>query len=133
MAGIEERLRPLLSGGRKIEAIGVYRRETGAGLEEAVAAVEALERGEELPERAAAPPPDPELEREVGTLVEQGRTVEAIRLHRERTHGQLASSKSYVDSLAVRRSAAPAGPRPLLSMLVFLLVLAILILWMASP
>jgi ribosomal protein L7/L12 len=37
----------LLNAGKKIDAIRVYRTETGAGLAEAKAAVEALERGQQ--------------------------------------------------------------------------------------
>src|SRR4051812_275945 len=43
--GLDAQVRGLLDEGRKIEAIKVFREETGAGLREAKEAVEAIERG----------------------------------------------------------------------------------------
>ncbi|MBL8933136.1 MAG: ribosomal protein L7/L12 [Archangium sp.] len=96
----------LLREGRKIEAIKLYREQTGLGLKEAKDAVEAMEQGAQ----ALAPPPlqtpprtitsemavdDAELR---GHLT-SGRLIEAIKRYRELTGLGLKESKDAIESL----------------------------------
>ena len=46
----------LVGGGRKVYAVMLYRACTGAGLEEAIAAVEAIDAGQSLPPKPTASP-----------------------------------------------------------------------------
>lgn len=99
----EDELRALLAAGQKIEAIRRYREQMGAGLAEAKAAVEALERSDESAHGSAATAGfEPELLR----LLEQGRKIDAIRLYRERTGAGLKEAKDAVEALAVERGLA---------------------------
>lgn len=132
MSELEDSLRSLLERGRKVEAIGVYRRETGAGPEDAVSAIERLERGEGLPARTQVLPADPELENQVAELMAEGRQVEAIRLHREHAHTQLTTSKKFVESLAARRGISTAPRVPVLQLVFLAVIVAVLIVWLAS-
>lgn len=100
-AGLHAELRPLLREGRLIEAIRLYRERTGKGLAEAKAAVDALHaKTAGRPEDAAAPAM--ELEAEIIPLLKEGRKIEAIKLHRERTGAGLKESKEAVERLAER-------------------------------
>jgi ribosomal protein L7/L12 len=95
----------LLREGRKIEAIKLYREQTGVGLKEAKDAVEAMERGEtvEAPPLPAAPRritsemaiDDAELRRHLSG----GRLIEAIKRYRELTGLGLKESKDAIESL----------------------------------
>jgi ribosomal protein L7/L12 len=92
-------VRTLLAEGRKIEAIKLYRGETGARLKEAKDAVEAIERGQPFlrPEGVDEP-----FERELVTLLGEGKKIEAIKRYRERTGTGLKESKDAVEGLGVR-------------------------------
>jgi ribosomal protein L7/L12 len=94
----EDELRALLAAGRKIEAIKQYRAATGAGLAEAKNAVEALERAQSLQSV------DSPFENEILSLLEQGRTFEAIRLYRKKTGVGLKEAKDFIESLAADQS-----------------------------
>ncbi len=138
---MDSELRRLLDAGRKIEAIKTLREATGAGLAEAKAAVEALERGEPLaplaeakeavegigqgltpPLRAPARPLDPAFEAEVRRLAQHGDTIEAIRLYRERTGLGLKEAKDAVDALlGLRTTGGRSG------------CLGVLLAWILAP
>jgi ribosomal protein L7/L12 len=92
-------VRALLAEGRKIGAIKAYREETGAGLKEAKDAVEAIERGQPFPTPAGA---DPSFERELVSLLGEGKKIEAIKRYRERTGAGLKEARDAVEGLAVR-------------------------------
>lgn len=96
----------LLREGRKIEAIKLFREQTGVGLKEAKDAVEAMERGEAVevpPELVAAPRritsemaiDDAELRRHLSG----GRLIDAIKRYRELTGLGLKESKDAIESL----------------------------------
>src|SRR4051812_39795036 len=76
-AALEATVRSLLSQGRKIEAIKVYRGETGVGLAEAKNAVERLEQGKKLADQGEIPPQD--LEPQLLTLLAAGQKIPAIK------------------------------------------------------
>lgn len=98
----------LLREGRKIEAIKLYREQTGVGLAEAKAAVEAMDRGEPV-----AAPPGPEAS--VEALVAAGRTIDAIKRYREQTGASLADAKAAIDALAAGGELPKPKPRTITS------------------
>ena len=100
---LEPALKSLLDEGRKIEAIKHYREQTGAGLPEAKAAVEALERGESMPDR---PSERSDVEWDLISLLEQGREIDAIKLYREQTGSSLKQAKEAVERIAHERGLA---------------------------
>ena len=88
--------------GRKIEAIKLYRQQTGVGLKEAKDAVDAMSAGRAVPAASLG-----DLYRlGVEDLVRQGRKIEAIKQYRERTGVGLKEAKEAIDSIAAGR----AGP-----------------------
>ena len=100
-AGLEAELRDHLANGNKIEAIKLYREQTGAGLNEAKEAIETLERDETLPipeQRISL-----SVENEVVSLLEQGRKIEAIKRYREQTGVGLKEAKVAVEEIARQR------------------------------
>lgn len=102
MADLNDEIIALLAAGNKIQAIKRFREETGTGLAEAKAAVEAIERGNriEVPARPDYKSPTPEqLMQEVLTLCHQGRYLWAIKTYGEATGSQLKESKEQVDRL----------------------------------
>lgn len=96
--GLEAELRPLLREGRLIEAIRIYRERTGKGLAEAKAAVDVMQGGGSRsadPESGSAEALKEEtLESEILPLLKQGRKIEAIKIHRERTGAGLKALRS---------------------------------------
>ena len=87
----------LMQAGRKIEAIKLYREQTGAGLADAKDAVEAMARGEAPPLRAAMPPANSDT---LENLIRAGRKIEAIKLYRAQTGVGLKDAKDHVEALA---------------------------------
>jgi ribosomal protein L7/L12 len=100
----EEEIRKLLDSGNKIQAIKMYREQTGVGLAEAKDAVEALAAGGNLAGSSTVervPADDPELVDEVKELLGQGNALPAVKLVRERTGRSLKESKEIVDQIGV--------------------------------
>jgi len=100
----------LLRAGKKIEAIKMYRADTGVGLAEAKSVVERLEVAaslggtltvspEVVPLTSTVADGDAEsvLLAEIGQLVSQGKKIQAIKLYRERTGVGLAAAKDAVE------------------------------------
>ena len=107
---IEEEIRELLASGNKIAAVKRYREETGAGLADAKAAVEALEFGEALPEHGRVS--DSDLADEVIRLLERNEKIQAVKLYREQTGVGLKDAKDAVERLGEQHgipSASGAG------------------------
>ncbi len=121
----------LVRGGRKIEAIKLYRDVTGAGLKEAKDAVEALERdGAGPPKRAGATGPGVD-NAEILELLRAGQKIRAIKLYRERTGTGLADSKSAVEAMA-RAEGLPVGGSGCGSAVLSLLVIAFVLGYLAA-
>ncbi|MGE5195041.1 MAG: hypothetical protein ACM3U2_21315, partial [Deltaproteobacteria bacterium] len=97
--GTEDDVGSLVRQGRKIEAIKVYRAQTGVGLAEAKAAVEAMERGDSPPPARDAPVPD-EVDADLWELLNKGQKIQAIKLYRARTGARLADAKTAVEAIA---------------------------------
>jgi ribosomal protein L7/L12 len=88
----------LIRQGRKIEAIRVYRAQTGVGLAEAKAAVEAIERVGSPPPAREDPAPD-DVDADLWELLKKGQKIAAIRLYRQRTGIGLAEAKAAVETI----------------------------------
>lgn len=91
-------LQNLISAGKKIEAIKVYREIYGVGLKEAKDAVEAMERGQ------TPPASQPELYRQpsldqVRELVNAGNKIMAIKVYREIYNVGLKEAKDAVEAM----------------------------------
>ncbi len=98
----------LLQSGQKINAIKLYREDTGASLADAKAAVERMEQalrmglvtpGESRTPAAPVTPDDVSdtLKREVEMLLTQGKKIQAIKLYREQTGLGLREAKDAID------------------------------------
>lgn len=94
---LEQRIRALLADGQKLEAIKLYREETGYALADAKQAVEDIEAGRS-PTQPAPDAPD-DIEREALRLLENGKTIEAVKLYRNATGVGLKEAYKYVQSL----------------------------------
>lgn len=109
--GLEGELLALLGQQKMIEAVKLCRERTGLGLKEAKDLVDGLAAGRRgiLPAPAPKPPAGP-LDAELLALLKAGKTIEAVKLHRERTGLGLKESKDAVDALAAReRLKLPRG------------------------
>lgn len=106
---LENSVLALMRQGEKIQAVKLYREQTGVGLAEAKAAVEAIERGVPWPAPASSARAvrDVHLEQQILNLMEAGRKIEAIKLHRQLTNSGLKEAKDAVEELAARRGIAP--------------------------
>ena len=94
---IEDEIRELLASGNKIAAIKRYREETGVGLAEAKAAVEAMYAGQSLPERVQ--PDDSDLTQQIVTLLGRGEKIEAVKMYRDRFRVGLKEAKESVERI----------------------------------
>ena len=121
----------LVRGGRKIEAIKLYRDVTGAGLKEAKDAVEALERdGAGPPKRRGRRGPASTMRRS-SSCCGPAKRIRAIKLYRERTGTGLADSKSAVEAMA-RAEGLPVGGSGCGSAVLSLLVIAFVLGYLAA-
>lgn len=101
---LNPKLQALLAAGQKLEAIKLYREATGCDLAAAKQAVESLERGP-----AAEAPAEVGAAAEIVALLEAGRKIEAIKLYRKQTGGDLKDAKDAVERLAAdHRIASPS-------------------------
>ena len=107
MSELDDRLLERIAAGDKIGAIRVLREATGVGLAEAKAAVEHLERTGSMPAKPKPAPADVPVE--LADLARQGKTVEAIKILRERRELSLADAKRIVDGLPVDPGARRSG------------------------
>ena len=126
----DSELRALVNQGRKIDAIKIYREQTGAGLAEAKAAVEAIASDidvrEELSQHGT---PDEALAREAELLrmLQAGEKIQAIKRYREWTGAGLKEAKDAVEGLAARHGIV-AQSRGCLTMLLVCLTAAAMVL-----
>ena len=96
-ADLEREARSLLDQGRKIEAVKLYKDQTGVGLADAKNAVEAMQAD-------AVPQSDigGDLEAELLRLLGRGETLAAVKLYKEQKGVALLEAKQAVESLAAR-------------------------------
>lgn len=102
----EQEVRSLLDQGKKIEAVKVYKDQTGSSLKDSKDAVEALQRGASLPSQAD---PGADLDAEVLRLMGQGEKIKAVKLYREQSGATLYDSKQAVERLAERNGIVVEG------------------------
>lgn len=106
---LETDIANLIGMGRKLEAIRLYRRHTGAGLAQAQMVIERFTlQGGELP-GMGEPRSSEEIEAEVAELIARGEHARAIILVRQRTGLSLAEAKRAVETIADR--AGHANPQ----------------------
>jgi ribosomal protein L7/L12 len=98
------RIRQLLIDGRKIEAVKLYREQTGAGLTEAKEALEAIEDGKVLLGRVRDGTNAVEFEQELERLLRDAGLIAAIKYYRARTGRGLKESKDTLEALARQRA-----------------------------
>lgn len=101
----------MLEQGRRIDAVRVYREQTGAGQREATLAVEALGRVTSAPAtRTYASPAsrDANLKADLWALIQNGQKIEAIQLYRQRTGESMKTAKDVVEALAREHGVVPA-------------------------
>ena len=106
---VEAEIRQLLSEGQKLGAIKRYRELTGLGLREAKDAVEALERGEAGVDRKGISGLTEDLVHGVTKLLQEGRTIEAIKVCREQTGLGLRESKLMVEQIGQKMGIEVSG------------------------
>ena len=96
-ADLEKEVRSLLDQGRKIEAVKLYKDQTGVGLADAKNAVEAMQAD-------AVPQSDigGDLEAELLRLLGRGETLAAVKLYKDQKGVGLADAKQAVESLATK-------------------------------
>ncbi len=110
----------LLAAQRKIEAVKLVRTQTGLGLAESKAFVEAIQAGHSPGLGAQVAPAAAARARrgspeEVAEFVRAGRLIDAIKLHREITGLGLAEAKRQVEAMAERMTRGgdpPMQPAP---------------------
>lgn len=105
---VDEKVRELLAAGRKIEAIKLYREETGLGLAEAKSAVEEIDAGGS--HSVKDPFEDKELVDKIVNMLERGEHMDAVKLYREQAGAGMMESKKAVDSIAEKNGInVPSG------------------------
>lgn len=116
-------LRALVQQGRTIEAIKLFREQTGAGLKEAKDIIDAMLADPHLrvPARDAS-----DIEAELLRLLTQGEKIAAIKRYREWTGAGLKDAKDAVEALAARQQIVARSPG-CLSVVLFWLVVAVLL------
>jgi len=93
----EDEVRELAASGNKIEAIKRFREETGAGLAEARAAIEALVAGDTVVSSHSADSSD--LTDEIVRLLERSEKIAAVKLYREQAGTGLKEAKEAVEAI----------------------------------
>jgi ribosomal protein L7/L12 len=111
-----ERLAGLLRDGEEIEAARLLQRETGCGLEEALAKVQALRAGQpveiDLHPAAAASGVPADVAAEVARLGRDGQMINAIKLLRDHTGLGLKEAKELAEAITHGGPAPPLPPAP---------------------
>jgi ribosomal protein L7/L12 len=127
---LADTLTTLIQTGQKMEAIKQYRERTGSGLKEAKDAVEALERGEQLPTPKVILTT---VDQDLVSLVREGKKIAAIKLYREKTGVGLAEAKAAVEAVATEHGVQVRGSgcaSASLSLVLFAWFMARVISWM---
>ena len=120
--GFEARVLSLVRAGRKIEAIKLFREQTGRGLKEAKDAVEAFAAD---PNFVLAIPASESVdvdafEAQILALLRAQKKIEAIKLFRSKTACGLKEAKDAVEALAAKHGISPgAGCAGMVILVVF--------------
>lgn len=112
-------LQDLLRRRKKIRAIKLYRKCTGQSLKASKEAVESIANGTPLqendePKQSEANLGTGSLSEDVllqlRSLMEQGKKIDAVKIHREATGESLAKSLQFVESLAAQNTLSANAP-----------------------
>ena len=104
----ERQILDLMSQGREIDAIKLYRSWTSAGLKEAKNAVEAMARGESVHIPVPAPSlADDSMDGQIRALLAKKQKIEAIKIYRLATNLGLKEAKDYVESIEAQMLPQP--------------------------
>ncbi|GAB4149550.1 MAG: hypothetical protein Fur0021_10690 [Candidatus Promineifilaceae bacterium] len=112
LAAVVRQITELIHGGKKIQAIKLYHETFGAGLAEAKAAVEQLERGQgaafdqTIVIKSTSTDPQAALHG-VRALLESGRKIEAIKVYRQAFGVGLAEAKAAVEQMERGETVTP--------------------------
>ena len=106
VADLEQQVRSLVRDKRKLEAVKVYKDQTGVSLKEAKDAVEAIENDERA---TGLGEPTGEMETELLRLLHGGQKIQAVKLYKQRTGVQLIEAKQAVEALAARHGLVSRG------------------------
>ena len=98
-ADLEQQVWSLLDQGQKLEAVKLYKGQSGASLREAKQAVEAMQAGADPP---SPPHTGSDLEAELLRMLGRGDKLEAIKLYKDQRGVALLEAKQTVASLAAR-------------------------------
>ncbi|WP_208752424.1 hypothetical protein [Corallococcus carmarthensis] len=99
----QARLSLLITSGRHIDAIKLYRELYGTGLKEAKDAVDAMRDGRApIGPPATGNVPAPDADAAIAQAVEEGNLIQAIKLYRERHGVGLKEAKDAVEALRER-------------------------------
>ena len=90
---LDREVKSLMEEHRTLDAVNLYREQTGVGVPEAKKAVEAIAGVQEI---------DVELQAALLELLGRDEKIQAIRLYKERTGANLANAKRVVEAFAAR-------------------------------
>lgn len=126
---LEGTIQSLLSQGRTIEAIKVYREQTGVGLAAAKDAVERIQRRGSLPKEQTLA--DSQEQQIVDFLV-TGKKIAAIKLYRECTDSGLKEAVDAVEALSARHGIVTPKGSGCLGVLVMVAIVSVVLLgWLS--
>jgi ribosomal protein L7/L12 len=101
----ENELRSLVTDGNRLEAVKRFRKHTGAGLNQAAEAVDALAREQGISQRQSD-----SVEWDVLLLLESGQKIQAIKFYRQRMGSGLREAKQAVERIAAEHNiSTPRG------------------------
>jgi ribosomal protein L7/L12 len=123
----------MLEQGRRTDAIRMYREQTGTGLREATAAVEALDRVDNVPasrKHVASAGVDTDLKADLWSLMQNGQKSEAVRFYRQRTGSTLRVARETVEAVEREHGVVSRGAGGFSAMALCLAMLGLLILVM---
>lgn len=108
----EEAVVSMLQQGRRTDAVRIYREQTGAGLREAIGAVDLLDESEDVPaagKYAASAAVDADLAADLWALLQNGQRIAAVKFCRERTGSTLRQARETVAAVAREHGEVPQG------------------------
>ena len=103
-ATLQQRVRELLEQNRKLDAVKLYRSETGASLSEAKNAVEDMDRWTTDSEADA-----PALEAEIVRMLQDGEKIAAVKYYRDATRVGLREAKEAIEEIGKRHGVILPG------------------------
>jgi ribosomal protein L7/L12 len=103
---LERQIGFLLERGQKLEAVKLYKDQTGASLKQAKDAVEALGR---RPSPTSPSEPEGQMEAELLRLLRSGKKIEAAKIYKQQRGVQLIEAKQAVEAMAAKHGIVAEG------------------------